>query len=168
MTRFDIAFPIQRLSEFSTRPNDPAWAGINRAMRYLAADTLRPLFYPAKPLDGTSTIVASLTPEKTEDLELSNIPQLFTDAEYGRDIATRHTYICSVVTILGVAVHYKVKKVQTILTNTTDAELKAAYDGVKRLKPIISILEQMVFIFHLQHQHISTMQLQSQSLLLNE
>ena len=145
MTRFDIAFAVQRMAEFNVRPNAPAWEGIHRIMRYLAGDVLRPLFFPAKDLDGTSRLIATLTPSKEDSLDISNSVNLFTDAEYARCISTRHTYICSVITLLGVAIHHKVKKCNTIFTNTTDAEVKAAYDGTKRLKPIVSILEQMGF-----------------------
>lgn len=146
MTRFDVAFAVQRLSEFCVSPNTPAWEGVHRIMRYFAGDVLRPLYYPRVDLDGSNTITAQLTPDHLVNLDISNTLNLFTDAEYVRDPATQHTYYCSVITFLGAAIHYKVKKARTVFTNTTDAEVYAAYDGVKRLKPISSILTEMGFI----------------------
>ena len=146
MTRFDIAYGTQRLSEFNVRPNAPAWEGITRIMRYLAGDIVRPLFYPRVPLDGKTTICAQLTPEKRDCLTLSNFLNLFTDSEYARDPATRHTYFCTNITMLGVSVHFKVKKSTSVLPETTSAEVYASFRGSKYLQPIVSIVRQMGII----------------------
>ena len=142
-TRFDLAFAIQRLSEYNSAPTDVSFQAITRVYRYLAGDVLRPLMYPATPLDGTGTINYITSGNDKSTFSIPNEMCVWTDAEFATDMATRASYYCVVITINGVAIDCKVKKTIKIMTNTTDSELNASYVGVKRILPFRSLSLQM-------------------------
>jgi hypothetical protein len=136
ITRFDILFAVQRLSEFNNAPTAAAFREFVRILRYLAKDIIRPIMFPREGFDKHHSVSYFITPESQMELEISNLPTLFTDAELARDISTRKSYYCTVITILNVIVQMKVKKTTRIMQHTTDAELNGAYVGVRHLKPI--------------------------------
>ena len=105
-------------------------------MKYLAQDVLRPLVYPRKSLLESSKVTMMLTPDTPISLDVSHQPTLFTDAELARELATRRSYYCIVVTILNVIVLCKIKKSSKTMIHTTDSEAQASFDGVRRLLPI--------------------------------
>ena len=136
-TRFDIGFAVQKLSEYNTGPTQPAFESIVRILRFLAGDVLRPLTYPKKRFDGNDRIAWYATPnDQKKELIIPNHPTLFFDAEFAREIATRHSYFCNIITIYNVAVLFKVKKSSSIMLHTTDSELKGGSAGVRQLLPI--------------------------------
>ena len=57
-------------------------------------------------------------------------------AEFAKDIASRHSYYCNIVTIYNVAVLFKIKNTSSIMLHTTDSELKGGSSGVRQLLPI--------------------------------
>ena len=144
-TRFDIQFAVQRLSEYNCSPTAAAFQNIDRIMKYLAQDVLRPLVYPRKSLLESSKVTMMLTPDTPISLDVSHQPTLFTDAELARDLATRRSYYCIVVTILNVIVLCKIKKSSKTMIHTTDSEAQASFDGVRRLLPIRALCEFLGF-----------------------
>ena len=90
-TRFDIGFAVQRLSEYNNGPTQPAFESVVRILRYLAGDILRPLTYPKRKLEGQDRITWFATPTEQYDLTVNNTPTLFFDAEFAKDIASRHS-----------------------------------------------------------------------------
>ena len=145
ITRFDFQFAVQRLSEFSVAPTKVAFESIDRIYRYVAQDILRPIVFPKEPMSGSSTITVSLTPDQSDTLVFKHTPTLFTDAELGRDLATRRSYYCVVITMMGVVILCKIRKTSSIMLHTTDSEAQASFDGVKRLAPIRALCEFMGF-----------------------
>ncbi len=142
-TRFDFQFAVQRLSEFNCAPTAASFEGVDRIMRYIAQDVLRPLVYPRASFAESNLVTITLTPEKKETLRVKNLPSLFTDAELARDLATRRSYYCVVVTVVNVIVLCKIKKTSKVMLHTTDSEAQASFDGVRRLLPIRALCEFM-------------------------
>jgi hypothetical protein len=136
ITRFDIMYATQRLAEFNNNPTDLTFRCIKHLLRYLSKDVNRPLMFPRASFKDYNTVSYFVTPESTIDLEIANLPTLFTDAELARDITTRRSYFCTVIVVLNVIVHMKVKKTDKIMQHTTDSEMNAAFAGVRYLKPI--------------------------------
>ena len=135
-TRTDIAFSTQRLSEYNHAPTRIAFESIVRVLRYLAHDIMRPIMYPCQSFEGSSTIRWYATPEQKLELKVTNLPNVFADAELARCIATRHSYYCIIITVLNVVVLFKIKKSGKVMVHTTASEMKASYEGVCHLEPI--------------------------------
>jgi hypothetical protein len=89
LTRYDILYATQRLSEFNNQPTAIAYQEFVRILRYLAKDVIRPLMFPREPFTKSHSISYYVSPESSMNLEVSNLPTLFTDAELARDISTR-------------------------------------------------------------------------------
>ena len=138
-TRPDICYSTQKLSEYNNNPTEVAFESIVRLLRYLAGDVLRPLVYPRKAMTGHTKVSWYATPEQKFEVTVPNAPCLFADAELARCLATRRTYYCIIITVFNVFILMKVKKTSTIMQHTTDAEMKASYDGVKHLLPVRSL-----------------------------
>jgi hypothetical protein len=136
ITRYDILYATQRLSEFNNHPTAVAYQEFVRILRYLAKDVIRPLMFPREPFTNKHSVSYYVTPESSMSLEIANLPTLFTDAELARDITTRRSYYCTIIVILNIIVQMKVKKTVRIMQHTTDAELNGAFCGVRHLKPI--------------------------------
>ena len=90
-----------------------------------------------------------VTPGNNKELIIPNGPINLNDAELGRCLETRHTYFCCMIVVLGVVIQMKVKKTTTPMTHTTDAELKANFEGSRYLIPIQKIFAHMGIIFEL-------------------
>ena len=135
-TRPDIGYSTQKLSEFNNNPTEIAFESVVRVLRYLAGDVLRPLIFPIKPFDGSTTVSWYATPDTKYEVTVPNLPCVFADAELARCLATRRTYYCIIITIFNVFILMKIKKTSTIMHHTTDAEMKGSYDGVRHLQPI--------------------------------
>jgi hypothetical protein len=95
--------------------------------------------FPREPFSNSHSVSYYVTPESSMDLEISNLPTLFTDAKLARDLSTRRSYYCTVVVVLNVIVQMKVKKTVRVMQHTTDAELNGAFCGVRHLKPICQL-----------------------------
>ena len=135
-TRTDIAFATQRLSEYNHAPTRIAFESIVRVLRYLAHDILRPIMYPRQRFSGSSTVTWYATPDQKLELKVTNVPNVFADAELARCIATRHSYYCIIITVLNVVVFFKIKKTSKVMVHTTASEMKASYEGVRHLEPV--------------------------------
>ena len=135
-TRFDIGFAVQRLSEFNTAPTQIGFESIVRILRFLAGDVLRPITYPKRQFDDNDKISWYATPDVKQELNIGNTPTLFFDAEFAKDMETRRSYFCNIITVFNVIVLFKVKKSTSIMHHTTDSELKGGSSGVRQLLPI--------------------------------
>ena len=125
-----------RLSEYNSGPTKPAFESIVRILRYLAGDVLHPLIYPKRCFNGQDKMTWFATPKDKHDLQVSNTPTLFFYAEFAKDIASRHSYFCNIITVYNVAILFKVKKTTSIMHHTTDSELKGGPTGVRQLLPV--------------------------------
>jgi hypothetical protein len=150
MTRFDAQYSIQRLSEYNHSPTAPSFEAVHRIYRYFANDPHRPLFFPQSKIDGKSLITVKLTPDRSESFELDNGVNIFSDATLADDIATRRSYLCSMITLNGVCVSMKVTKTDTVHPTTTDSETHAAFLGVHRAQPVVELIANMGVEIHVQ------------------
>ena len=73
-TRFDIGFPVQKLSEYNCGPTKPAFESIVRILRYLAGDILRPIVYPKKRFDANDHITLYATSTDKHDITVPSTP----------------------------------------------------------------------------------------------
>ena len=62
-TRPDISYSTQKLSEYNHAPTTVAFESLVRILRYLAGDILRPIVYPRKSFDGSTTVSWFATPD---------------------------------------------------------------------------------------------------------
>ena len=143
MTRWDIKYSVQRLAEFNNYPTALAFQSLARIYRYLAGDPHRPLTYPRAAFEDNSRLTYHITPANESELIIPNTPTNFNDAELGRCLKTRQSYYCTIVCVLGVIIQMRVKKTDTIMTHTTDSEMKANFEGCKALIPIRTIFQEI-------------------------
>ena len=107
VTRFDIAFAVQRLAEYNSSPTSVAFQSIGRVAPYLASDVLRPLMFPRGNLSGKTTLRAMVTPQIDTDITIPNHLCSFSDAEFACNLANRKSYTCVAVMLMGVCIYFK-------------------------------------------------------------
>jgi hypothetical protein len=66
--------------------------------------------FPRTTFDKSSMVSYFMTPESSIDLEIASLPNLFTDADLARDLMILLSYFCTVIVVLKVIIHMKVKK----------------------------------------------------------
>jgi hypothetical protein len=135
-TRPDILFATQRLSEYNHSPTTVTFEAITRVLRYLAGDMIRPLTFPKSTFESSNKIIALNSPDPTHQIEVQNVPSLFTDAELAKDLGTRRTYFCSIITVFNVVVDMKIQRSSTVMQHTTDSEMFGSAKGLNRLRPV--------------------------------
>lgn len=101
--------------------------------------------FPCGSIHGSQNISYSVTPEHSMNLEVSNLPTLFTDADLARDLTTRKSYYCTIIVIMNVIVQMEVKKTIGIMQHTTDSEMNGAFVCVCYLKPVCQLCTFMGF-----------------------
>ena len=148
LTRWDIKYAVQRLAEYNNHPTSVSFQSISRLYRYLAGDPHRPIVFPRDSLNGTSRLTYHITPAKESELIIPNAPTNFNDAELGRCLASRKSYYCTMICVLGVIVQMRVKKSETIMTHTTDSEMKANFEGCRSLIPVRTLFQEMGVKLH--------------------
>ena len=145
ITRFDIELAIKRISEYNSSPTAVSFQCIGRLSKYLAKDILRPLMYPRGDINGTTTLTALLSKETPVSIEIPNHLSAFSDAEFACHLASRRSYTCVMILLMGVGVYMKIRKTDAIMTHTTDAEMRASFHAVRDLQPLRAQLEFMGF-----------------------
>jgi hypothetical protein len=144
-TCFDTLYATQRCTEYNNAPTAIAFQMIGRILRYYAKDVLRPLMFPHASINGSQNASYFITPESSMNLEVLNLPTLFTDAKLARDISTRKSYYCTIIVVMNVIIQMKVKNTIRIMQHTTDSELNGAFCGVRQLKPVHQLCAFMGF-----------------------
>ena len=95
--------------------------------------------YPHQSFEGVSKITWYATPTQKLELNVTNVPNVFADAELACCIATCHSYYCIVITVLNVVIFFKIKKTSKVMVHKTASEMKASYEGVCHLELIHSL-----------------------------
>jgi hypothetical protein len=141
ITRPDIKYATQRLSEYNHAPSDLSFQSVARMYRYLAYDPHRPLVYSRnKPMSSITTLSYEITPGINNTLEISNAPVAFADAELARCLKTRASYLCVIICLYGTMIQMKVMKTDSVMMHTTDSEMKAKFLGSRLLLPIRQVI----------------------------
>ncbi|XP_019086584.1 PREDICTED: uncharacterized protein LOC109126995 [Camelina sativa] len=121
-TRPDIAFPINRLSQFMHRPTNAHWQAVKRVLRYLA---------------GTSTLGIFLH----RDVPLT--VHAFSDVDWGRDKATYVSTNAYTVYFGGSPVSWSSKKQRSVSRSSTEAEYRVVANTASELRWICSLLHEL-------------------------
>ena len=148
ITRWDIKYAVQRLAEYNNAPSDILFKCIAQIHRYLSGDPHRPLTFPRSSFAGSSKLSYMVTPTQEVEFLLPNAPTNFNDAELARCLKSRKTYFCTMICVLGVIIQMKVKKTETIMTHTTDAEMRANFECCCHLIPIRTLYNEIGFNMH--------------------
>jgi hypothetical protein len=138
-TRIDIKYATNRILECNHCPTRMAFQCVSHLMRYLAGDPIRPIVFPRHSFNGNDTIRYCLFPGNNLELTVPYLPTIFMDAELTRDLATHHSYFCTMIMVYNVVLQMKIKKTSTVMQHTTEAEMKGAFFSVKQVMPIRQI-----------------------------
>ena len=84
-----------------------------------------------------------INPGEKVEMTIPNQPINFNDAEFARCLATRHSYYCTLIMVLGVMVQMKVNKTESPMIHTTDSEMKTNFNGCRNLMPVRGLFDCM-------------------------
>ena len=112
LTRIDICFQVNRLSQFCHAPRAHHLIAAKRVLRYLS---------------GTSNLALVFKGNTSEKLEI----QAFSDADWATDKASRKSISGNLIQIAGNLIHWTSKKQSLTAQSTMEAELIAANESTK-------------------------------------
>ena len=132
VTRFELGFPVTRLAQYNAAPNAASFAGLKRIARFLATHPHTPIFYPSTvKLTMHQTIRFEVEPGKFIEQLISNIREMYVDADHARDIKTRKSVSCVLSAVCGVLIHWHMGKQSCVAAHSTDAEIRAYFTAVQ-------------------------------------
>ena len=128
-TRPDIAFAVNRLSQYVTNNTAEHWTAVKRIMRYLRGSSNKSITYDTTK-DGHIDVLA------------------YTDASYGDNDDRRSTSGC-IITINNKPVTWFSRKQSIVAQSTVEAEYIALSEAAKQVTWIINMLEEIGPPLHL-------------------
>ncbi|XP_019101863.1 PREDICTED: uncharacterized protein LOC109133313 [Camelina sativa] len=135
MTTPDIAFLVNRLSQFMHKPTDAHWQAVKRVLRYLAGTTSLGIFLRR---DAPLTVHA------------------FSDADWGRDKATYVSTNAYLIYFGGSLVSWSSKKQRSVSCSSREAEYRAVANTASELRWICSILHELGVTLPTASEHIQS------------
>ena len=123
ISRFDLSYTIRRLGAYTHAPNAAAFAGLYRALRFLATHPHRPIFYPNRKMDGYDDLTVHFDPPKFNSIKIPQGLCNIVDSDHARNNATRKSYHCSISLLNGVGIHNKMQQQKTIALHSTHSEI---------------------------------------------
>ena len=127
VTRFEIGFAVTRLAQFNAAPNAASFAGLKRIARFLATHPHAPIFYPVLKLTMHQTIRFEIEPGKYIEQLISNLREMYVDADHARDLKTRKSITRVLSAVCGVLIHWHMGKQTCVTAHSTDAEIRVYY-----------------------------------------
>jgi len=145
-TRCDLGFTCTRLARYIQSPSAASFAGLYRALRYLATHTHRPIFYPRKQsIDGFHTLRVDYDTPKFEAIQLPNGFLLMIDSDHARDNRTRKSCTSIKALMIGVIFDWKMEQQKVVALHSTDSETRGVFAGTKRGLTLQAIAEFLGF-----------------------
>ena len=141
LSRFDLSYAIRRLGAYTHAPNAAAFAGLYRALRYLATHPHRPIMYPNRNMYGHEELKVEFDPPKSRSVEIPRGVCNIVDSDHARDNATRKSYHCSLTLMNCVAVANKMQQQKSIALHSTHSEAIGTLASTKEALHIQSICE---------------------------
>jgi len=121
-TRPDIAYSVNKLSQFLSAPTDEHYQGVKRIFRYLKGS-----------LDYGLMIKSFKSPQFTA----------FTDADWATDLDDRKSMAGLCVYLGDTLVSWGSRKQRVVSRSSTESEYRALADGVAEIKWLLSLLSEL-------------------------
>ena len=145
-----FAFPLIKLSQFSTNPAKIHYETVISIFQYLHATRDKGITYwrsephPQLPQHEFPTYqTTNYTTTETTEIDESHTLHGAVDSDWADDMTHRRSITGIVLKLAGGTIYYKTKVQDTIAQSTTEAEFTAACDAGKAIMYIRSILDEI-------------------------
>ncbi|KAH0773323.1 hypothetical protein KY290_010460 [Solanum tuberosum] len=126
-TRPDIAYAVNKLSQFMQAPSDLHWKAVKRILRYLC---------------GTIHLSLRVTP--IDDFNL----HVYSDADWGGDITDRVSTSGYILFLGHNPISWSSKKQTTISRSSTESEYSAVANALSETLWVTNLLNELRFLVH--------------------
>jgi hypothetical protein len=100
-SRPEMSYTLRRLGAYTHAPNKAAFAGLKRALRFLATHDHRPIFYPRRDITGFEELRVDFDHPNFKSIDLPLGLCTLADADHARDNVTRRSCDCAVSLLNG-------------------------------------------------------------------
>ena len=128
-SRPQIANALSNFGKFKSCQNRFEFTGLHRIIQ-LASNLNVPLLYPKQEITTLSPMVCF---QQIRKMDLPCALSQFIDSIYATNLSDRRSVSSDIVLLGAIVVSWKVTKYISIASSTTDAEVRAAFKGFKRL-----------------------------------
>ena len=136
ITRHDLSYAINRLSQFLAKPRIPHYKAVQRVLQYIKGTLGQGLFYPANTDMDLKAYAEAVFPSSM-DVQL----KFFSDADWGTCSDTRRS-ISGLCVFLGDSlISWKSKKQATMSCSSAEAEYRSMANACCEITWLLSLLK---------------------------